>query len=106
MQQLAATLLFGSAVTAATAGKLASVFEPFFRTKQAQNLVRNQLSVKVSGQEHHHSDIDEESMKMWKGFKALMVFRMVSDDRVKFIRQAENRRGSSAGRSTIFDLRP
>ena len=33
MQQLAATLLFGSAVTAATAGKLASVFRTLFPYK-------------------------------------------------------------------------
>ena len=66
---LAATLLFGGAVTAATSGKLTSVFEPFFRTKRAQNLVQNQLDVKVSGQEHYRSDLDEESMKMWKGWQ-------------------------------------
>lgn len=68
MRQLAATLLFGSAVTAATSGKLASIFEPFFRTEQAQNLVRNQMNVKVSGQEHHRFDLDKDSLKMWKSW--------------------------------------
>lgn len=68
MQQLALTQLLGGAVIAATSGKLASVFEPFFRTEQAQNLVRNQMNVKVRGQEHHRSDLDKDSLKMWKSW--------------------------------------